>query len=422
MLPKRSKTDIKTLVIASLGSSLEFYDFVIYVFFAQMIATIFFNTTSTISGLLISFSVFASGYVARFVGGIIFSHFGDKRGRKNAFATTILLMAAPTFMIGLLPTYSQAGLLASLLLISCRIIQGLAIGGEIPGAITFVYEHVLKSKRGLACGILFCGTTIGTFLGSSVAALCFAFMSSSTLHSWGWRIPFLIGGVLGWISAYIRRYLKETPLFLNLRKEHIKYPALNIIKAHKYKWLQSASAIWAIAVAISIYLLFLPTYLHVYDQFDSMIILMMNSLAVLMNAILIMGAGKLSDIIGARKMLNISLIILIIGSYPIFANFAPGNYTAIYLCYLFIGIANAAGAASGIVLLAASFPTKIRYSGVALGYNLALGVLGGFTPLIVTALIQYTGQKTAPAFYMMLVASIALILSLLHKKGSDALH
>ena len=407
-----TREEMKTFTISALGGSLEFYDFVVYVYFATIMSRLFFDTSSPVAGLILTYSVFACGYLARVLGGLIFSHFGDKNGRKNSFALTVFLMAAPTFIIGLLPTYSQIGITASILLFLCRFAQGLAIGGEIPCSVTFIYEHAHKSRRGFACGILFCGIILGIFLGSTAGYLMTKFVSEENLYSWGWRIPFLVGGVLGLIGVYLRKFLSETPIFKQMKKENIKLPFKVVMKDYKFPLLQTASAIWVIAVAVTLYLLYLPNYFKTYFGYKSEDILEINSISVLVYALLIILFGMISDKIGARKVLNFSCLLFIIFSYPIFTFFSENNFASIYFCYGIVSIATAAATASGILLLAESFPTKIRYSGSSLSYNLAFGIFGGFTPLIATTLIEQTGSKTSPAFYMILVSVIALVFSL----------
>ncbi|WP_186643783.1 MFS transporter [Fluviispira vulneris] len=411
-----SREEIKTFSISALGGSLEFYDFVVYVFFAQIIGQLFFDTSTKVGSLLISFTVFASGYLARVLGGVLFSHFGDKSGRKNSFALTVFLMAAPTFIIGILPTYAQIGITATFLLIACRIAQGLAIGGEIPCSITFIYEHAHKSRRGFACGVLFCGIILGIFLGSSAGALLNHYLTKEELYSWGWRLPFLAGGVLGLIGVYLRRFLKETPVFKKMKKENIKLPVSLVIAEYKFELLQTAVSILALAVAVTLFLLYLPTYLNVYHGFEADDILFINSVAVFVYAIIIILGGILCDKIGPKKVLNFGLILLIIFSYPIFYFFRPDNFNSIYFCYAIVSVATACITAGSIYLLAQSFPTKIRYSGASLSYNLAFGIFGGFTPLIATTLIKETELKASPAFYMILVSTIALILNFFHSK------
>ncbi|APJ03525.1 MFS transporter [Silvanigrella aquatica] len=407
-----TRNEIKTFSISALGGALEFYDFVVYVYFATIMSTLFFDNSSPLASLILTYSVFASGYLARILGGLIFSHFGDKNGRKNSFALTVFLMAAPTFVIGLLPTYSQVGILASILLFLCRFAQGLAIGGEIPCSLTFIYEHAHKSRRGFACGLLFSGIIIGIFLGSMAGFLLTKFMSQETLYQWGWRIPFLVGGLLGLIGVYLRKFLKETPVFKQMKKENIKIPVNLVLKEYKFSLLQTASAIWVVAVAVTLYLLYLPNYFKTYYNFKSEDILAINSVAVLLFAFFIIIFGLLCDKFGAKKILNFSLFIFIFSSYPIFLSFSENNFTSIYLCYVIICVATAASTAAAMLLLAESFPTKIRYSGSSLSYNLAFGIFGGFTPLIATTLIQQTGSKSSPAIYMILVSAVALVFSM----------
>ncbi|KAB8033804.1 MFS transporter [Fluviispira multicolorata] len=416
-----TRDEIKTFTISALGGSLEFYDFVVYVFFAQIIAQLFFDSSTPIGGLLLSFTVFASGYLARVFGGIIFSHYGDKSGRKNSFALTVFLMAAPTFLIGVLPTFSQIGIAATLLLIACRIAQGLAIGGEIPCSITFIYEHAHKSRRGLACGVLFCGIILGIFLGSSVGALLSHYLTKEQLYSWGWRLPFLAGGVLGLIGVYLRRFLKETPVYKKMKKENIKLPVGIVVSQYKFELFQTGTSIWALAVAVTLYLLYLPTYLSVYHGFESGDILFINSAAVFFYAVIIILFGILSDRIGPRKVLNFGLILLIAFSYPIFNNFSANNFNSIYFCYAIVSVATASITAGSIYILAQSFPAKIRYSGASLSYNLAFGIFGGFTPLIATTLIKQTNLNTSPAFYMIGVSLFALCFSFM-KSGKTFAH
>jgi MFS family permease len=398
--------DMKTFLISALGGSLEFYDFVVYVYFASIMAHLFFDTSSPFAGLILTYSVFASGYLARVLGGLIFSHFGDKNGRKNSFALTVFLMAAPTFIIGLLPTYSQIGITASILLFLCRFAQGLAIGGEIPCSITFIYEHAHKSRRGFACGII-----LGIFLGSIAGFIMTKFVSEETLYSWAWRIPFLVGGVLGLIGVYLRKFLNETPIFKQMKKENIKIPLKVVLKDYKIPLFQTAAAIWVVAVSVTLYLLYLPNYLITYFGYNSEEILKISSISVFIFALLIILFGVICDKIGVRKVLNFGYLLFIFFSYPIFAFFSENNFSSIYFCYTIVIIGIAASTAAGILMLAESFPTKVRYSGSSLSYNLAFGIFGGFTPLIATTLIEQTGSKISPAFYMILVSLIALVSS-----------
>lgn len=408
---KLTRNELKTFLISSLGGALEFYDFVVYIYFSTIISSLFFELSSPLANLILTYSVFATGYLARIAGGLIFSHYGDLTGRKNSFTLTVFLMAAPTFLIGILPTYAQIGISASILLFFCRFAQGLAIGGEIPCSITFIYEHAQKSYRGLAVGLLFAGIIFGIFLGSSAGYLCTKYLDSVQLNSWGWRVPFILGGLLGLVGVYLRKYLKETPVFIQMEKEQIKLPIKIVFKSHKFSLLKTASAIWLVAVAVTLFLLYLPNYLITYFNFNLQDILKINTFAVLIYAILIIIFGLLCDLIDPKKILITAALLFAIFTLPIFNEFSPNNFKAIYICYTFVAVVNAAATAAAIYLLAKSFPVEIRYTGTAFSYNLAFGIFGGFTPLICTSLIEKTRLNTSPAYYIILVAVIALILN-----------
>jgi MFS family permease len=210
--------DYRTLSLATLGGLLEFYDFIIFVFFANTIGELFFPPE--ISDWLRqfqTFGIFAAGYLARPLGGVVMAHAGDLRGRKQMFTLSIFLMALPTLGIGLLPTYSKLGFWAPVLLLLLRILQGVAVGGEVPGAWVFVSEHVHPSHVGMACGILTAGLTGGILLGSLVATGLSMVMTHGQLTAYGWRLPFLLGGAFGLLSMYLRRLLAETPVFEELK-------------------------------------------------------------------------------------------------------------------------------------------------------------------------------------------------------------
>jgi MFS family permease len=211
-------SEFQTLALSSLGGALEFYDFVIFVFFTAVIGKLFFS-----AGLpdwmrqLQTFGIFAAGYLARPLGGVVMAHFGDIHGRKRMFTLSILLMAIPTLLIGCLPTYRAAGVVAPLLLLMLRVLQGVAIGGEAPGGWVFVAEHA-QQRAGLAIGLLTSGLSLGILLGSLVAVGLNATFSQAEIASGLWRLPFVLGGVFGFIAMFLRRWLTETPVFEEMRQ------------------------------------------------------------------------------------------------------------------------------------------------------------------------------------------------------------
>lgn len=416
---KLTKKEMKLFAISSLGGALEFYDFVVYIYFSSIISKLFFNLSSTYASLLLTYSVFATGYLARIAGGLLFSHFGDLTGRKKSFSLTVFLMAAPTFIIGILPTYSQIGILATFLLFLCRFTQGLAIGGEIPCSITFIYEHARKAQRGLALGLLFAGIIFGIFLGSSAGYLSSKLLTEKDLFGWGWRIPFILGGILGLIGVYLRKYLNETPIFKQMLLETNHFPIKVVLKEYKLQLFKTTATIWLIAISVTLYFLYLPNYFVLYFNFNIQDVLKVNTISVLLYSFLIIIFGILIDYINPKIILLISCIFLIIFNIPVFLTFKSSSIFPIYAAYLFISITNAAATASGILLLAKSFPTYIRYTGSSFAYNLAFGIFGGFTPLICTTLIENTKLKYSPAFYITGVALVALLLNLINTNKKE---
>jgi hypothetical protein len=259
-------SDYKTLALSALGGTLEFYDFVIYVFFATVLGALFFPADMPDwLRQLQTFGIFAAGYLARPVGGIVIAHFGDIFGRKRMFTLSIFLMAAPTLVIGLLPTYASIGVAAPLLLLAMRVLQGAAIGGEMPGAWVFVGEHVPAKRYGFGIGMLTSGITGGILLGSLIAVAINRHYSPEQVSDFAWRIPFILGGVFGLVSVYLRRFLHETPVFKELagRKTVAReLPLRTVLREHRLACVYVALLTWVLSAAIVVVVLYTPTYLQ----------------------------------------------------------------------------------------------------------------------------------------------------------------
>ena len=261
-----TRQQAKTLTLSALGGALEFYDFVIFVFFATTMGALFFP--ADMPGwmrMVQTFGIFAAGYLARPLGGVVMAHFGDLLGRKRMFMLSILMMAVPTLLMGLLPTYAQAGVLAPLLLLLLRLLQGAAIGGEAPGAWVFVSEHVSPRHRTLACGALSAGLCAGILLGSLVARAVNAAFDEATLLAWGWRVPFVVGGVFGLLAMVLRRQLHETPVFAELQARRAlaaELPLKTVLRAHGGAVLLAMLLTWLLTAAVVVTLLMMPTLLQ----------------------------------------------------------------------------------------------------------------------------------------------------------------
>tara|TARA_B100001248_G_scaffold261923_1_gene254993 strand:+ start:18431 stop:19786 length:1356 start_codon:yes stop_codon:yes gene_type:complete len=416
-----TRDDVKVMALSSLGGALEFYDFVIYVFFARIISELFFGAAaSSFVALMESFAVFAIGYLFRPLGGIIFSHFGDKKGRKNMFALCIFLMAVPTFLMGCLPTYAQIGVWAPILLCVMRCMQGMAVGGEIPGACVFVAEHVGKRYKGLSCSALFCGLYLGMLLGSLVATITTKAMPEASLMSWGWRIPFLLGGVLGVVGILLQRHLEETPIFKQMHASEAthSFPIKTVLKNHKKEIAQSMVLTWMLAAVVVVFFLTMPTFLEVNLNYKAGNLLAINSFGILLFSFSVLGFGALSDRVGRRKLFLIMSALLAVVCYPAFTLFQAhetwstiGAYTLLSVIGGFIGIVP--------VTLTEMFPARIRFTGFSFGYNLSYAILGGLTPLVCTTLIQVLDNPLAPAFYIIGVCVIAFCTMFFMKETKD---
>lgn len=406
---KLSFTDMRTLGLAALGGALEFYDFVIFVFFTKTLGHVFFpeDMPLWLSQLQV-YGIFAAGYIARPVGGIVMAHFGDLLGRKKMFTLSVLLMSLPTLLIGLLPTYLQIGILAPILLLFLRIIQGIAIGGEVPAAWVFVSEHVPNSRIGFACASLTSGLTLGILLGSLMGSLIYTLLPEADVLSFGWRIAFIIGGVFGIFAVWLRRWLKETPVFEAMKesKEISKdIPLKAVLKNHKQAVASSMLLTWMLTAAIMVLILMTPTLIQNQFGIPAALALKGNNIASLCLVFGCLLGGYFADKLGFVKALFKGSLILMITNYALYMDLQNGgeNFLSLYALTGFsVGVV-------GIVpaVLVTSYPPVIRFSGVSFSYNMAYALFGGLTPPFISYLSSRFGGL-APAHYVGMTVMITL--------------
>jgi MFS family permease len=395
-----TSTDAKTLVLAALGGALEFYDFIIFVFFTAVIGELFFPPdTADWLRQLQAFGLFAAGYLARPLGGIVMAHFGDRSGRKRMFTLSVFLMAIPTLLIGLLPTYATIGYAAPLALLVLRVLQGAAVGGEVPGAWTFVAEHVPERRVGFACGTLTSGLTVGILFGSLVASFINHAWSAADVQVFAWRIPFLVGGVFGFLAVFLRKMLAETPVFEEMRRRRVLVSGLPlrvVLAGHGRAVVVSMLLTWVLTAAIVVVILMTPTLLQKGFGLSAAETLAANSWATLSLSIGCVVFGALADRFGAARMLMIGCVALIAATYGLYLGL--GQSTA-HLDVLY-AIAGFCVGVVGVIptLLVRAFPAAIRFSGISFAYNVAYALFGGLTPLFVTLLMK--NQPLAPAHYV----------------------
>lgn len=407
---KLKPNERKIILLASLGGALEFYDFVIYVIFAPIISQIFFPKTDRIASLMSVYAVFAIGYLVRPFGGIVFSHFGDKYGRKKTFIFSVILMAVPTALIGLLPTYQHIGVWASVLLILLRLLQGLSIGGEIPGAITFTCEHVNPRSRALACGVIFGCLNFGIFLGAMISLILTNQLSNEQLLAYGWRIPFVFGGLLGVFSFYIRKQMTESPLFISFKNnaEQSPIPFVEAITLYWRKILQGIGITCLGAVVINLLFLYMPTYLSTILAYPKQQATLFNTLNLAFYSGLLVFFCWCADRVGRKAVLLTGAIGFVLFSYILFVTLSVQTTASLIGALSILAILSSSIMVYPSVLVEL-FPTSIRYTGIAISYNLAFAFFGGLTPLIATYLIESLDNVLAPSFYLMFSALLCAV-------------
>lgn len=393
-----SRGELKTLGLSSLGGILEFYDFIIVFFFAKIISQHFFPAgIGEFWAMLNTYGTFAAGYLARPLGGVVMAHFGDKFGRKNMFMLSIALMVIPTFSLAVIPTYETIGYAAPLFLILVRICQGIAIGGELPGAWVFIHEHAPAGHKNAFVGFLTGCVTGGILLGSFVALLMNFIYTPAELSDWAWRVPFVIGGVFGLISIYLRRFLQETPVFKKMResKALAKFPLEEVVKTSRFGIWISMFITWVLTGCIVVFILLMPGFVGGvlgFSPFETTYFQMGGLVCIVSSCWL---TGRLAD-----KHNPSTLCILFSAGFAVSSvAFFSLLYTAapvvseVVLAYFatcfFAGIMNFCP-----IFMYDVFPARIRFSGISFAYNIAYALSGAFTPQLSFALHAYA--KTHP--------------------------
>jgi MFS family permease len=394
-----------------LGSALEYYDFVIFVYFTAVFAQLFFPAdTPAWLAQLQAYAIFAAGYLARFLGGVLMAHFGDKQGRKKIFSLSIFLMAVPTLGIGLLPTYAQMGLAAPLLLLAFRVMQGAAIGGEVPGAWIFVAEHASPKHIGLSTSLLSSGIFLGIFLGAQVALWLNTHLTADDLLSYGWRVAFILGGLFGLLAVFLRRYLSETPVFEVMKAQRSLQRALPlrvIVSTHRLAMLRNLLLGWVFTAAIIVVILMTPPSLLPQYGITPSAGLAANSWAIIAAAVGCAFFGYLSDRMGAGRALIIGALGLLLSSWWFYTGLPHDLLLHYSVLGFFVGLTGCFPS-----LLMTAFPAAIRFSGLSTSYNLAYALFGSMTPLLIQWTAHYLGTDAAYAYayYVGVLAVLGVVL------------
>lgn len=405
MYSERPRTSLPRIALIGLiGNVMEWYDFAVYGYFASVIGQLFFPNTDPAVSLIASFGAFAAGFVVRPLGGLLFGRIGDRIGRERAMTLSVVAMAVPTVLMAFIPSYQTIGILAPILIIFLRIVQGLSVGGEFTSSLVYLVEHAPSHRRGFMAIWGSWGASAGTLLGSAVGLLVTHYWDSAELLAWGWRLPFLLGGFVAFTGYWIRKSVRvhlplvpsETPVkeaFARFKRPMLRVAFLNVGNGVAY-------------YTAFIYTL---TYLKGSGRLSESDAFQLNTVSMVLLLCLMPLSALLSDWVGRKPVLLASLLTLTMGTLPLFYLILHGTTTEIILgelsFALILGFSTGAIAATNVELI----PSMVRCTGLAFAYNASIGLFGGSTPMINAWLIRCTESPMAPAFWGTITALVSLL-------------
>lgn len=401
-----------------IGNGLEWYDYALYGQMAWLLSKLFFPEGDPTVALLATYGVFAAGFIVRPVGGVLFGWIGDTYGRKHAMVLAVLMMAIPTGCIGLLPTYEHIGIAAPILLTLIRLMQGLSLGGEFSGSITYIVEHAPPSRRGVAGSASLVSLNMGFLLGLLVTQGLMAAMGEAAFLSWGWRVPFILGIAIGLIGFYIRTHCCESPVYEEAREGgHLSQtPVRTALKRHPWEIVQSFTMYLTVTMPFYLTAIYFIGFSqkHLGLSMGDALWLNVGNMTVMM--VMFFSSAWLSDHIGRKKIMVPAALTMLLIIYPVMSQLHAGQELWV--------IALAQGALALVVgfyigpvaaVLVEMFPTSVRYTGMAIAYNVAAALFGGTAPLVCEWLIRETGSIPSIAYYVMLCNAFSLLALFFYK-------
>jgi MHS family proline/betaine transporter-like MFS transporter len=412
-----------TSIISGLvGNVMEWYDFALYGYMVPVISQLFFPSSKNLTSIMSTFAVFAAGFVMRPIGGLILGRIGDIRGRKTTLYISMLMMAVCTSLMGVLPTYASVGVLAPVLLVVLRLVQGLSVGGEFSTSVTYMVEEAPAGSRGIFGSLANIGSMSGMLLGAAVAAGVSSFLPKDALMSWGWRLPFFLAAVLGAIGLYFTMKMPRSHLFVRA-KRHVQVASLKeTFTSGRRELYQATFFCLGYTVLFYLPLVYLPTYVHAIGNLDDNKALQITTVATFLLIFLIPMMAILSDrFLRRRTILLIAFGAALVFAVPLFI-VAVKSYLLMFMALVLFGVIIAVPLGVAPATLVEWFPTRYRLTSYSIIYNVGVGVLGGATPMICTWLIQVTGNNLAPAYYLVGFVIVSLLgLWLLKDRSREAL-
>jgi len=398
------------VLLASLGGTLEFYDFVIFGVFAKDIADAIFPNPTPLVSLMVSFAAFAAGYLARPIGGIVLSHFGDRYGRRRVFLISIFVMSGATLGMGLVPTFAVWGAGASALMVFLRLVQGFCLGGELPGALTYVVETAPRHAP-FVCGVVFSCVTMGVAVATGVSLAVRTMLPVDMVSTWGWRVAFILGGMGGLLSFALRRSLEESPEFARMKELVARQPFREVLQRHLVPVVVGVSALAATGSFNGLFFAHMAAYMSGVLHYDPRGAIISQTIGVIIHALTILAVGQLADRVPPRHLIRTGAAVLVVLAFPFYSALAN---RVLHPTVLLVAAGLVAGLVNGsfAVILTDLFPTRVRFSGVAIVFNIAFTIFSGTAPLVATTLIRSTGLETAPALVMVAGGLLTLIGSL----------
>ncbi len=413
----------RQVTAAVIGNALEWYDFIVYGFLSSIIARLFFPAESEYASLLMALATFGVGFFMRPVGGVLLGMYADRKGRKAAMQLIILLMTLSIALIAFAPDYAAIGIGAPLLIVIARMLQGFATGGEYASATAFLVESAPANRRGLYGAWQLFGQCLAVFAGAGMGALVTHSLSPEALDSWGWRVPFILGLLIGPVGLWMRRHMEETEAFMDAQDQHKgeSFSLLRVLREHRRAVLATMGGTISGTVAFYVVLVNMPTFAHKQLGLPLDQVFMVQMLAVALMTVIIPLAGALSDRIGRRPVLFGGTLAFFLLVYPLFSWVAQApSIERVLVMQLLLCTMIGVSYGPAPTAVAEQFPTRVRSTGLAFAYNVAVMLFGGFAPFIVTWLTQVGGTPVAPAYYVLFASFVGLVAICYLREGAPA--